>query len=316
MEDRIQPDQVTKPIQLLAAWLVGLIAVDGSFLTAAGLLTRPVWAPSALVIAAVCNVPLFLISLFMLQTRFRPEMQEDSYYAKYLEVQQTTRKPENTVADVQLLRTTIAESGTRAIEVVENLQGQVIKLTEQVSAIAARAVADSSGQSAVASIARALEVSRDDLTEAKKEIQWQAYSIKVNDLLARYEDISALLVAARIPITGTFGSTSRRAERPEHYVIAFGRRVPLEAVQEILRILADTAPEYIEYAEDELNVGNLYVGSYGYGGRPVLKLTSEMLAQVLQFQSIGQLRDAVIKSPITLRTTIRQRSWLFQRLGA
>jgi hypothetical protein len=33
-ENRIDPERVTKPIQLLAAWLVGLIVVDGSFLVA------------------------------------------------------------------------------------------------------------------------------------------------------------------------------------------------------------------------------------------------------------------------------------------
>src|SRR5690606_2377188 len=34
--------------------------------------------------AAIVNVPLFLIALFVLQTKFRPELQEDSYYSTYL----------------------------------------------------------------------------------------------------------------------------------------------------------------------------------------------------------------------------------------
>ena len=82
----IQPQTVTKPIQLLAAWLVGLILVDSAFLTAAAHVAAPEWAAGALVGAAIINVPLFLLFLFLMQTKFRPEMQEDTYYARYLEL--------------------------------------------------------------------------------------------------------------------------------------------------------------------------------------------------------------------------------------
>lgn len=81
----IEPGKVTKPIQLLAAWLLGMLAITSSFLTAAGLLAKPTWAAGFLVVAAVLNVPIFLFCIFLLQTKFRPEMQEDSYYALYLE---------------------------------------------------------------------------------------------------------------------------------------------------------------------------------------------------------------------------------------
>jgi hypothetical protein len=84
-ENRIVPTQVTKPIQLLAAWLVGLIAIDTAFLTGAAALKLPTWASGLLVIAAIVNVPLFLFCLFLLQTKFRPEMQEDSFYSKHLD---------------------------------------------------------------------------------------------------------------------------------------------------------------------------------------------------------------------------------------
>jgi hypothetical protein len=85
MTDRnIEPSKITKPIQLLAAWLAGLVLVNGSFLAAANALTTPAWASGILVVAAVLNVPLFLAALFLLQTKFRPEMQEDEFYSKYL----------------------------------------------------------------------------------------------------------------------------------------------------------------------------------------------------------------------------------------
>lgn len=66
MSEQLQPHKVTKPIQLLAAWLLGLIAMEGAFLTAARLIITPAWAPGVLVIAAVACVPLFLISIFLL----------------------------------------------------------------------------------------------------------------------------------------------------------------------------------------------------------------------------------------------------------
>ena len=81
----ISPERVTKPIQLLAAWLVGLFVTNGSFLLAAQHIDRPAWGSAMLLIAAVVNVPLFIGALFLLQTRFRPQMQEDSYYSRYLD---------------------------------------------------------------------------------------------------------------------------------------------------------------------------------------------------------------------------------------
>src|SRR5687767_8158259 len=82
---RINPAKVTKPIQLLAAWLAGLIIINGSFLSAAVYVSKPEWAAAALIVAAIVNVPIFLVCLFLLQTKFRPEMQEDEFYARYLE---------------------------------------------------------------------------------------------------------------------------------------------------------------------------------------------------------------------------------------
>lgn len=82
---KIEPQKVTKPIQLLAAWLVGLTVVDGSFLAAAVQMDVGGWERGALVIAAILNVPVFLVALFLLQTKFRPELQEDEFYSEYLD---------------------------------------------------------------------------------------------------------------------------------------------------------------------------------------------------------------------------------------
>jgi hypothetical protein len=83
-KNQIKPERITKPIQLLGAWLVGLLAIDASFLFAATNLDLNTWHAGALVIAAILNVPVFIGALFLLQTKFRPELQEDSYYSTYL----------------------------------------------------------------------------------------------------------------------------------------------------------------------------------------------------------------------------------------
>lgn len=74
---KIPIEKVTKPIQLLAAWLTGLVLVDGMFLTAAKTISEPAWITGVLSVAAIINVPVFLAAIFLLQTKFRPEMQED-----------------------------------------------------------------------------------------------------------------------------------------------------------------------------------------------------------------------------------------------
>ncbi|MBU1045435.1 MAG: hypothetical protein KJ915_13695 [Candidatus Omnitrophica bacterium] len=80
----INPEKITKPIQLLGAWLAGLFSIDSCFLVAATNFPEGSWESMILVVAAIVNVPLFLIAVFILQTKFRPELQEDSYYSTYL----------------------------------------------------------------------------------------------------------------------------------------------------------------------------------------------------------------------------------------
>lgn len=83
----IKPDLIRTPISLQAAMVVALIVVDGAFLTAAGLITVPNWAPGVLVVAAVVNVFVFVGAIFLLQTKFRPETQSDEYYAQHLQLE-------------------------------------------------------------------------------------------------------------------------------------------------------------------------------------------------------------------------------------
>ena len=85
MEDnKIEPHKITKPIQLMAVWFVALLLIDSELLTAATFIKAPCWIPPLLVISAICFIPLFLVGIFLMQTVFRRELQEDPYYSKWL----------------------------------------------------------------------------------------------------------------------------------------------------------------------------------------------------------------------------------------
>ncbi len=89
-EPTIEPHRITKPIQMLAVWFAALVLIVGVFLTTARLITTPSWIGPMLAIAAVVFVPVFLIAAFLMQTLFRAHLQEDSYYAKWLEKRELT----------------------------------------------------------------------------------------------------------------------------------------------------------------------------------------------------------------------------------
>lgn len=114
----IKPEKITKPIQLLGAWLVGLFSVNSTFLLAAVYITEPDWLVALLVVAAIVNVPIFLIAVFILQTKFRAELQEDSYYAQYIsqrtnqliKVSSSPHTIQELLSKVEMLETKLAKA--------------------------------------------------------------------------------------------------------------------------------------------------------------------------------------------------------------
>lgn len=79
---RLDPERITRPIQLAAAWFAALVLVEGGLLLAAGRLENPDWAPGVLVVAAIV-IPFGVgAAVFFLPTRYRPELLADRYYAE------------------------------------------------------------------------------------------------------------------------------------------------------------------------------------------------------------------------------------------
>jgi hypothetical protein len=88
----LQPHKITQPFQLLAAWFVMLIALEGAFGTAAVKIQNPGWIPEMFAIAMVA-MPLLVISIvFLMQTKFRPHLQEGKFYFEWLKDSQQYTK--------------------------------------------------------------------------------------------------------------------------------------------------------------------------------------------------------------------------------
>ena len=94
----ILPHKITKPIQLIAVWFLSLLLIETTFFTAAANISEPSWVCPTLVITAICFVPIFLVGIFLMQTVFRNELQEDQYYSEWLRRREQAFsgfKPEN-----------------------------------------------------------------------------------------------------------------------------------------------------------------------------------------------------------------------------
>lgn len=261
-QPRIDPPRITKPLQLLAAWLAGLIVTNGTFLGAAATISTPQWIPICLVIAAIFNVPLFLVCIFVLQTKYRPEMQEDTYYARYLDSQTLTIRSSEGI-DISQLRTDIYEGNARTLEIIESLRGRLATLIDSI---------DSTSNSGSQLKLQALNAQLDDVSEtiadAKQRAEWGRYEISLNNLLPRYDDISQALAALSIQVTHTFGSTSHDPEQPKVGILSFGRTVDLSAIRELVTMLSPLGISALSYSEGDERAANIYIGSYIYHDGP------------------------------------------------
>lgn len=166
--ERITPHKVTKPIQLLAAWLVGLCVIDGAFLATATSLSSG-GLQVTLVIAAIINVPLFIVAIFLLQTKIRPEMQEDVYYAQYLD--KKTNKP---------TEITFADMSVRSFE----------KIGADVRAIA-NTISGDSGE-----------------LGTKEPLKFR-FGIAINDYLPWFSDLKKDMRAGEFEVTDVFGKINK-----------------------------------------------------------------------------------------------------------
>ena len=89
---RIRPEQIAQPFQLLAAALVFVLLLDSAFLSAAAVLSDHLVLSFLLVVAAILNPPGLLGGLFVLQTRYRDELLGDQAFLRMKEISADLRR--------------------------------------------------------------------------------------------------------------------------------------------------------------------------------------------------------------------------------
>lgn len=283
----IEPPKITKPIQLLAAWLAGLILINGSFLATATSLSTPTWAPAALVVASILNVPLFLACLFLLQTKFRPEMQEDAYYAKYLE-QNTGKMVITSPADtlIRQLQMDISEYQHRNTELLSSLELSFKLIAQK---IGGPAESELPSRSEFLAIAEEIDKSA-KVSETKSE----QISVQLNDMLPEHAAIRRALLKRHVIVERTFGSTSETPEVPKYKIIGFGRNIPVDQLRNIVQVCRNFGFDRIHFSREDYSEGRVYIGSYIYRApkEPQPVPISENFLRLLDSENI-ELADVI-----------------------
>lgn len=234
-DQKIKPEKVTKPIQLLAAWLIGLIVVNGSFLTTASILEQGSWEKSLLVIASVVNVPLFLAAMFLLQTKFRPELQEDLFYSQYLD------KRTNTVV---------------AVAKDDKIESELIFIKNQLLSLQSSSMPKSNEEEKERSL--------------NKTLLGTTWRISINYTLDNFREINKRLRENDISVTNTFGSPNN--VKPDQKVLALSRRVDFKSKVQIILLAWEwgfKVYEYYDAVDEEVIKEEILIGSYGTGEIPI-----------------------------------------------
>ena len=237
--NKIDPQKVTKPIQLLAAWLVGLIIVNTGFLAAAVKIGTNHWSSGILVIAAIINVPLFLLAIFVLQTKFRPELQEDTYYSKYLD--KKSNKYVSTSFDT--------ENNTELLKRIEQIQNSISGILDN-------------------------QAGKGIMLPSK----WRGWKVAVNDFHENLDTIRRALVGAGIPIEDYFGSSSVDPKPPNEYVIGFRDNMDIGSCIYLLRQVAGLGFSGYYYFDEPIEVDpdDVYLGAYG-GAGTIIPINKQLL---------------------------------------
>lgn len=263
-DQKIQPHRITKPIQLLAAWLVGLILTDSIFLTATLSLESQSWERGALVVAAILNVPLFLGALFLLQTKFRPELQEDTYYHEYIS--------KKSASVLKIDKSTAQENRLSEIE-------------RKISQITELRLWDGVPESSI--------------TE-NQELNWSNWQVSVNCLHPNYEKIKDSLHSVGIPIASTIGDKLTRAI-PGVWTISLSPIMPASHKLQILKTVLPFGFDGIELYQPIPELGeteDVYIGGYGVGSYS--KITPDLFKLIEDEAGDAELSAYCLSNQVSL----------------
>lgn len=289
-EQKINPQQVTKPIQLLAAWLVGLILINGSFLSAANIITNPGWAAGLLVIAAVLNVPIFLTLIFFLQTKFRPELQEDTYYSKHLEKITGNPSSQNKSTERELFLSRLKSLESKNDDRLE-------KISESIDSILETLGSEKDSQIDINALFEQINQTKETLNFAEIEKIKSSTKIALNLNIPNYKKVATELVKSGFSISDTFGEDH---SRPDQLTITYTPETPKTALAEIYKITKPYGFKRIDFDDETFpfnEVQKVYIGSYidEFDGSRSVAISDDVESAILDENvSLEQLSNIIV----------------------
>jgi hypothetical protein len=282
-EHKINPEKITKPIQLLAAWLIGLIVLVGSLVTAANLVTSPTWLPVLFSIAAIAIIPLFLYLIFQLQTKYRPQMQEDQYYSQYLN--NNTNEIEYEV-DEKLIQLINKNFNDRILKLAEVQEKQLLELNKRINLLLPES---KSSEVKITSV-------RTDIINSSSTL------VFLNQKIENYEKVRNVVKSLKISIFDFFGDMPE-SSKLDMFLLSFGSEVEIEILKKLIPNLLKYGLTHIRIVEENHKKNNLYIGSYAYkeeNDEPtqILKLSDEVVKNINAFESTSDVYSYVSRNMI------------------
>lgn len=250
MSDKnIKPEKITKPIQLLAVWLIGLILIESSLLTAAGVINEPGWLPVFFGISAVSIIPVFLILIFLLQTKYRPQIQEDEYYSKYLD--------KNTMQFVD-----VSKKPNLPIELIRKEMYQIVKETQNNLINIKSSVDKGESKERLESL---ISNSDSKISELEKIVKYASINLHINKTINSYREIIAEVKKIGFPRYEEFGEE----EIPQNFLVSFTKTISPIIVKELLVEIIPHGATYVSLVSDEQRIEReygdaIFIGSYLY----------------------------------------------------
>lgn len=253
---KIQPDKITKPIQLLAVWFAGLVILVGLLLSAAKMITEPIWLVPLLVISAILIIPIFLYFVFLLQTKYRPQMQEDTFYSKYLDT--TTNE------------TIILSDEQRTNSMVIDLQNQLIQLTESnkiyLSNIETLVKNNNKDSIKLAEIEEYITKSNTNFEQVETNIKKSQFKIFLNRLLPKFKEYRLYLIKNQYENFEEFKGGGE--EQLSKSLMSIGTNVEPEFVYELIKLLHPLGLEMISLIvqghEKDFRRYDVVIGSHSF----------------------------------------------------
>ncbi len=253
----IKPEKITKPIQLLAAWLIGLVLVVTALLTAAGNIEKPNWLPALLSIAAVSSIPLFLMMIFLLQTKYRPEMQEDSYYSQYL------NKNTGRIEPIENNKSYDREIQKLSQEII-NISVETKSMLDEINNV----VNDKTQTNKPEVINKIITESDKKIEELKSIAKYTGIDLRINEKLIQYQKIKQIVQELGFNSYEIFGN-----EQSRFFLVSFGKHIPLSIVKDIVVKLFPLGLEYISLIKEEpwlVRTKTIYIGSYAFSKETIV----------------------------------------------